>query len=169
MLNAGFTVMDADAAAVALALLVAVRVAVAELVADAVKVVPVVVVDESAPPPLTVHETPEPAESLVTLALKTCACPESSVTETGEMDTETCGCCCVLDEVELPQPVSIIAAAATVDTIHVVGFIAKPPSATQIVEFLMALSSGGTVLRLIQAPVALSSNTAQIHAKTPHC
>ncbi len=128
-----------------LALLVAVSVTVVETVADAVNVAAVAVVDDKAPAPLASHETPEPVESLATLALNACAWPESMVTAVGETAT-VIGNWVVPDEDDPPlQPVKI-ADAATAMAIHAAILLVVPASAKNIVELFIGRSPGADCL-----------------------
>jgi hypothetical protein len=132
MVSAGLTVIDAEAETEALALLVAVTVAEVDVVADAAKVADEVVDAERLPPPLlTVHDTPAPVESLVSVALKTCDCPESIVTVAGETDT-VMGCWELPEEEPPPHPAgrrspaTITANPQHRKTLARVSFAAKP-------------------------------------------
>ena len=157
--------MDAEVDAVAFALLVAVTLAVVALVADAVNVAEVVVVADSAPPPLTVHATPAPVVSFARLALKTCACPESIVTPAGETDT-VIGCCCVPEEDEPPLQ-AVKAMVATATRSHPALLLAAPVvSAENVESFIGQASWASHRSTSVQSPSICYSG---IPFKTPSC
>jgi hypothetical protein len=154
MLNAGLTVIAAEAAAAALALLVAVSVPWVGTVADAVNVAAVGVVDDKAPAPLTAHETPEPVESLATVALNACAWPESMVTEVGETATEIGNWPVPAEEDPPLHPVKT-AVAARVKATEAAILLVLPASSKNIVELFIWQVSGGKLLGSSSAFFAL--------------